>query len=441
MAKKLYIKTYGCQMNVHDSEKIADVMGTFCDMELTKTLEKADVVLLNTCSIREKAQEKVFSDLGVLRNLKEKKPDLVIGVGGCVASQEGLNIRKRAPQVDFIFGPQTIHRLPQIYNQVLHTKKPIVDVEFKALEKFDCLPPPINVGISAYVSIMEGCNKYCSYCIVPFTRGKEISKPFAAVISECEHLLRQGAKEIIFLGQNVNDYKGIMPNGAIATLAQLIKTVANIEIGQLQRIRFYTSYPSSFGDDLIAVYAAKPKLVNHLHLPVQSGSDKILQAMRRRYTIQEFKDKIYKLREVRPNISVSSDFIVGFPGETEEDFQATLDLIKEINFDISYSFIYSPRPGTLAAKMKDDIALQEKKRRLDVLQKQLNKQSSEFGKSMIGTKVKVLVTNRSKRGNLQLTGRTESNRIVNFNGSLDLIGTMVEVEITDSLTNCLLGKI
>jgi tRNA-2-methylthio-N6-dimethylallyladenosine synthase len=451
MSKKLYIKTYGCQMNVHDSEKIADVMRTFCAMEITASPKEADVILLNTCSIREKAQEKVFSDLGALRILQKKKPDLIIGVGGCVASQEGINIKKRAPHVALIFGPQTIHRLPQMYNQALRERKTVLDLDFSALEKFSCLPSTKDAKVSALVSVMEGCNKYCSYCIVPFTRGKEVSKPFTLVLEECKSLVRQGVKEIIFLGQNVNDYKSETLDGKIVGLADLIREAAAIgeqhqsinskDEGCIERIRFCTSYPSSFGQELIEAYGAEPKLVDHLHLPVQSGSDKILQAMRRRYSVQEFKDKLYKLREVRPNISISSDFIVGFPGETEQDFQATMDLIEEINFDTSYSFIYSPRPGTLAAKMQDDVPLQEKKARLAILQQQLHKQSCAFSEAMAGTRVEVLVTDFSKKNPLQLTGRAENNRVVNFVGSEDLIGQVVEVFITESLPNCLLGSV
>lgn len=427
-------------MNSHDSEKIAEVMSTACGMELTKIPEQADLILLNTCSIREKAQAKVFSDLGVFRDLKNNKPALIIGVGGCLASQEGMNIKKRAPYVQLIFGPQTIHKLPEMYRQVLHTNKPIVATEFLAAEKFAQLPISQNSKISAFVSIMEGCNKYCSYCIVPFTRGKEVSKPFAAVIEECRQLAANGVKEIVFLGQNVNDYRGLMYDGSYCSLANLIHAVAK-GIAGIERIRFYTSYPTSFNDSLITAYASLPKLAGLLHLPVQSGADRVLQAMRRRYSVQEYKDKIYKLREVRPDIAITSDFIVGFPGETDEDFLATLELVKEIKFDLSYSFIYSPRPGTLAAKMPDSIPLKEKKQRLAILQELLQSQANFFGTAMVGKKVKVLVTDFSKRGSSQLTGRAENNRIINFEGSANLIGQIVEVLITEKLTNCLRGEI
>jgi len=427
-------------MNVHDSEKIADIMDLICNFELTEDPHQADLILLNTCSIREKAQEKIFSDLGTLRALKNKKPSLIIGVGGCVASQEGINIRKRAPQVDLIFGPQTIHKLPAMYQEVIKTKRPIISTEFLAEEKFTQLPKSKIKKTSAWVSIMEGCNKYCSYCIVPFTRGREISKSFEATVEECRQLGQQGVKEVIFLGQNVNDYKGVMPDGTSANLAYLIQIVANLP-GAIERIRFYTSYPSSLTQDLIATYASQPKLANHLHLPVQSGSDKILQMMRRRYTVQEFKDKIFQLRKIRPDIAITSDFIVGFPNETEEDFQATLDLIKEINFDISYSFIYSSRPGTLAAKIPDNVPLKIKKMRLSLLQGLLNQQAQLLGEKMIGTEVNVLVTDYSKKGSIQLTGRAENNRVINFDGSAGLIGQIVKVKITENLRNCLRGKL
>jgi tRNA-2-methylthio-N6-dimethylallyladenosine synthase len=439
MSKKIYIKTYGCQMNVHDSEKIVEIMRLACNMELIKSPEQADLILLNTCSIREKAKEKIFSDLGKLRDLKNRRPSLVIGVGGCVASQEGVKIRKRAPCVDLVFGPQTIHKLPEMYQQFLQTHKPIIAIEFLAADKFAQLPKAQTVRVSAFVSIMEGCNKYCSYCIVPFTRGKEVSKPWAAVIEECRQLAQQGTKEVVFLGQNVNDYKGIMLDGSSSDLANLISAVAKETT--IERIRFYTSYPTSFGDELIATYATEPKLANHLHLPIQSGSDRLLEVMRRRYTVQEFKDKLYKLREVRPNIAITSDFIVGFPGETDDDFQATMDLVKQMKFDISYSFIYSPRPGTLAAKMPDTVSLVEKKQRLAILQEQLNKQAEDLGKAMIGKGVKVLVAGSSKKGASQLTGRAENNRIVNFDGPISLVGQMVDVVITESLTNCLRGRL
>lgn len=439
MVRKIFIKTYGCQMNEYDSARIADLMREKCDLQPAKNPEQADVILLNTCSIREKAQEKVFSDLGRWKFLKDKNPNLIIGVGGCVASREKENIIKRAPYVDIVFGPQTLHRLPQMYEQVILNHKPKIDVSFPEIEKFNCLPPPKTKEPTAFVTIMEGCNKYCSYCIVPFTRDKEISRPLTDVLQEVEILTEQGVKEITFLGQNVNDYRGIKNKDDTANLAKLIHETA--KIGAIERIRFTTSYPSSLSDDLIATFAAEPKLVNHLHLPVQSGSDKILQAMRRRYSVQEFKEKIKKLRSVRPNISISSDFIVGFPGETEEDFQSTIELVKDINFDASFSFIYSPRPRTLAAKLPDTISLAEKKRRLAILQEQLNYQAKHHSESMVGSVQNVLVGGVSKKDSKQLTGRTENNRVVNFSANKNLIGRLVAVRIIAALPNSLRGEL
>jgi tRNA-2-methylthio-N6-dimethylallyladenosine synthase len=430
MRKKLYIKTYGCQMNEYDSARITDSMRVVHNMELVNDPKDADVILLNTCSIREKAQEKVFSDLGRWRILKQQKPELIIGVGGCVATQEGKYIIKRAPYVDIVFGPQTLHRMPDMYTQAITTKKPIIDISFPEIEKFDCLPEPKVTEPTAFVTIMEGCNKYCSYCIVPYTRGKEISRPFADVIAETKILARQGVKEITFLGQNVNDYK--------YSLAKLIHATA--KINGIERIRFTTSYPSAFSADLIDAYAQEPKLANHLHLPVQSGSDKILQAMRRRYTVAEFKQKIVKLRAVRPDISITSDFIVGFPGETTQDFQATMDLIQEINFDSSFSFIYSPRPGTSAAKLSNTIPLAEKKHRLQILQQQLNLQAAKYNAAMVGTVQKVLVSGFAKKDPQELTGRTENNRIVNFPGDKNQIGQIIDIKIIQALANSLRGK-
>ncbi len=417
-------------MNEYDSARIADSMREAYGMELTDDPEQADIILLNTCSVREKAQEKVFSDLGRFRLLKNQNPKLIIGVGGCVASQEGGNVIKRAPYVDLIFGPQTLHRIPKMYAEVQQHKKPVIDISFPAIEKFDSLPKSQATGPTAFVTIMEGCNKYCSYCVVPFTRGKEISRPFSSVMDEVQLLARQGVKEITFLGQNVNDYA--------YNLAQLIHATA--KIANIKRIRFTTSYPSSFSNDLINAYAMEDKLANHLHLPVQNGSNKILALMRRRYTVAEFKEKIAQLRLIRPDISITSDFIVGFPGETEQDFAATMDLIKEINFDSSFSFIYSPRPGTAAAKLPDNIPLTEKKRRLAILQNQLNQQAAQYSQKMLGTTQKILVTGIAKKDSKQLTGRTENNRVVNFIADKSLIGQIVEVKITEALANSLRGK-
>ncbi len=431
MTKKLYIKTYGCQMNEYDSNRIADAMRETHNTELINDPADADIILLNTCSIRAKAAQKVFSDLGRMRKFKNKKPELIIGVGGCVATHEGRNIIKRAPYVDFVFGPQTIHQVPEMYAQVIATGKRVIDTELKQIEKFDCLPQPKVEGPSACVSIMEGCNKYCSYCIVPFTRGHEISRPFADVMNEVKVLTQQKIKEITFLGQNVNAYK--------YSLAELIHATA--KLANIERIRFMTSYPSEFSDDLIQAFATEPKLANHLHLPVQSGSDNILKAMKRRYTAAEFSEKIAKLRQVRPDITITSDFIVGFPGETEADFQATIDLVKAINFDASFSFIYSPRPGTLAAKLPDDTPLEIKKQRLQLLQDQLNIQAKHHSEAMAGTIQPVLVTGYSRKNKQVLAGRTENNRVVNFKGDENLIGQLIKIKITKAMTYSLRGVI
>lgn len=427
----IYVKTYGCQMNEYDSMRIIDLMHKEFNMEIINDSSQADLILLNTCSIREKAQQKVFSDLGRFKLLKKKNPNLIIGVGGCVASQEGKNIIARAPYVDLVFGPQTLHRLPEMYKQALKDKTLVIDISFPKLEKFDCLPELKVNSATAFVTIMEGCNKYCSYCIVPYTRGKEISRPFADVMGEVNYLATKGIKEIIFLGQNVNDYK--------YDLAKLIRETAKIDA--IKRIRFVTSYPSSLTDNLIDVYASEKKLVNHLHLPVQSGSNKILTLMRRRYTIEEYKERIYKLREVRLNISITSDFIVGFPGETEHDFEATMNLVKEINFDTSFSFIYSPRPRTSASKLPDNISLIEKKHRLAVLQNQLNLQARQYNQMIVGTMQDILVTGISKKNPKQLCGRTENNCVVNFSADKKLINQIVEVKITRALANSLRGKV
>lgn len=439
MNKKLYIKTNGCQMNEYDSGKMADVLVDSHQMEVTKNIDEADVLLLNTCSIREKAQEKVFSMLGQWRELKEKKPELVIGVGGCVASQEGDAILKRAPYVDMVFGPQTLHRLPEMYEQVMQSGKASVDISFPEIEKFDRLPEPRAEGPSAYVSIMEGCSKYCSYCVVPYTRGEELSRPFDDVLAETFSLAAQGVREVNLLGQNVNDYRGAMNNGDIADLALLIHYIAAID--GIDRIRFTTSHPIAFSDSLIQAYAEVPELANHLHLPVQSGSDRILAAMKRGYTALEYKSRIRKLRQVRPDIRLSSDFIIGFPGETNEDFQATMDLIHEIGFDNSFSFIFSPRPGTPAANLPDDVSMETKKQRLKVLQDRIALQTVRISQAMLDSEQHLLVTGPSKKRAEELAGRTECNRVVNFAGSADLIGQFVTVKITEVRPNSLRGEV
>ncbi len=440
--KKLFILTYGCQMNEYDSNKMAHVLEKSHGVIKTNDPLEADILLLNTCSIREKAQEKVFSQLGQWRNLKETKPDLIIGVGGCVASQEGEAIAKRAPYVDLVFGPQTLHRLPEmldssIAEQSRIKKKVVVDISFPEIEKFDRLPEPRAEGPSAFVSIMEGCSKYCSYCVVPYTRGEEISRPMDDVLAEVYALSTQGVKEVNLLGQNVNDYRGKTHDGQIADLAHLIETIAGFD--GLARIRFTTSHPIAFSDSLIAAFANVPQLVNHLHLPVQSGSDRILNAMKRGYTSLEYKSKIRKIQKVRPNIRLSSDFIIGFPGETDKDFEDTMNLIQEIGFDTSFSFIYSPRPGTPAASLPDNVSMETKKQRLSILQTRLLQQSRQISESMIGTKEAVLVTGRSKKDPEELTGRTECNRIVNFKGSPESVGTLVLVTLTEVRTNSMRG--
>jgi tRNA-2-methylthio-N6-dimethylallyladenosine synthase len=436
--KKLYIKTHGCQMNEYDSSKMADVLKASHGMELTNQPEEADVLLVNTCSVREKAQEKLFSELGRWRPFKVERPHVLIGVGGCVASQEGDTIVKRAPYVDLVFGPQTLHRLPELIEQALSTQKAAVDIRFPEIEKFDHLPEPRAEGPSAFVSIMEGCSKYCSFCVVPYTRGEEISRPFDDVIAEIVTLSEQGVREVTLLGQNVNDYRGLMHDGKIADLALLIHYTA--AVNGIERIRFTTSHPAAFSDRLIAAYAEEPKLANHLHLPVQSGSDRILTAMKRNYTVLQYKSKIRQLRKVRPDISLSSDFIVGFPGETAADFQATMDLITDIGFDHSFSFLYSKRPGTPAAQLDDNLAPEIKKQRLDILQNQLAQQGIEIGEKMVGTHQRILVTGTSRKDSNELCGRTENNRVVNFAGPANLIGQMVSVKITAARRSTLRGK-
>lgn len=437
--KKLYIKTHGCQMNEYDSIKILDVLNVSHGLELTSDPEKADLILINTCSVRAKAQEKVFSELGRWRPLKENRPEIVIGVGGCVASQEGEAIIKRAPFVDIIFGPQTLHRLPELLNNVIQTRQPSVDITFPEIEKFDRLPEPKALGPTAFVSIIEGCSKYCTFCVVPYTRGEEMSRPFDDVIAEVIKLSEQGVREITLLGQNVNDYRGVTYNGQVADLAMLIHYLAAID--DIQRIRFTTSHPSAFSENLIDAYAVEPKLANHLHLPVQSGSDRILGAMKRQYTVLEFKSKIRRLQAVRSDISISSDFIVGFPGETAADFQATMNLIHEIGFDHSFSFIYSPRPGTPATQLQDDVPLEVKKERLALLQNRININAARISQTMVETEQRVLVTGPSKKQPEQLSGRTENNRVVNFIGTPPLIGQMVMVKIKEARPNSLWGEV
>ncbi len=438
MPETVFIKTHGCQMNEYDSAKMRDVLNEHCGLIETNVELGAQVLLLNTCSIREKAQEKVFSQLGRWRKLKEKNPNIVIGVGGCVASQEGEAIRKRAPFVDMVFGPQTLHRLPQMLNAVRQEKKPVVDISFPEIEKFDHLPKPKTDGVKAFVSIMEGCSKYCTFCVVPFTRGEEISRPLDDVIAEVMVLTEQGVKEVNLLGQNVNSYQGLMEDGEIADLALLINYIASID--DIKRIRFTTSHPVEFSQSLIDAYATEPKLVNHLHLPVQSGSDRILALMKRGHKIQEYKDKLAAIKELRPKLSFSSDFIIGFPDETEADHQATIDLINEIGFDLSFSFIYSQRPGTPAAFFEDDVATDVKKKRLKQVQALINESTQRISRQMVGEIEAVLVEGLSKKDKQQITGRTENNRVVNFNGSLDYVGQIVNVEITEALNNSLRGK-
>ncbi len=437
--KKVYIKTLGCQMNEYDSLRMNEVLGEHFNTSKTEDYSEADIILINTCSIREKAQEKVFHELGRWKNLKNKNPELVIGVGGCVASQEGENIIKRAPFVDIVFGPQTIHRLPHLIKQKQKTDISQVDISFPEVEKFDHLPAPKAEGAKAFVSIMEGCDKYCSYCVVPYTRGPEVNRPFEDVLAECAILAEQGVKEITLLGQNVNHYLGKMASGDTADLALLIHFIAAID--GVERIRFTTSHPVEFSDNLINAYAEVPQLANHLHLPVQHGSDRILTAMKRNHTILEFKQKIRKLRKVRPDITISSDFIVGFPGETEEDFEKLMDLVKDVQFDQSFSFIYSKRPGTPAANLADDTPVEVKKERLKRLQDQLNHNAMIISRQMVDSTQRILVEGVSKKDDKVLAGRTENNRIVNFAGDSSLIGQLIDVKIIEALPHSLRGEI
>ena len=439
--KKLHIVTHGCQMNEYDSSRMRDLLGDSHQMVATEDPEEADVLLLNTCSIREKAEDKVYHQLGRWRKLKEKNPNLIIGVGGCVASQEGQAIAKRAPFVDLIFGPQTLHRLPEMMNKKREQSIPtVIDISFPEIEKFDQLPQPESEGATAFVSIKEGCSKYCTFCVVPYTRGEEISRPVIDVLAEITHLSQQKVREVNLLGQNVNAYRGKMPNESICDFAELITYVAGIE--GIDRIRYTTSHPVEFSDNLISAYAEVPELVSHLHLPVQSGSDRILSAMKRGHTAIEYKSKIRKLRKIRPDISISSDFIVGFPGETESDFEKTMELIHEVGFDQSFSFIYSKRPGTPASDLSDETSEETKKLRLKILQDRINQQAMSISEKMVGKTENILVTGISKKDPSQLQGRTENNRVVNFTSNdTTLIGNFLPVLITGALRNSLAGKI
>ena len=435
--KKVFVKTQGCQMNEYDSEKMLDVLNHECSMETTQDPSEADVLLLNTCSIREKAQEKVFSQLGQWRKLKENNPNLLIGVGGCVASQEGEALADRSKQVDVVFGPQTIHRLPDLFDQAKDSKKAIVDISFPEIEKFDCLPKPRADGPTAFVSIMEGCSKYCTYCVVPYTRGEEFSRPLVDVMNEIEELACQGVREITLLGQNVNGYRGLDENNDIVDFSLLIYFVSKVE--GVERIRYTSSHPIEFSDNLIDAYGEVPELVNHVHLPVQSGSDRVLAAMKRGHTALEFKSIIKKLRKQRPDVSISSDFIIGFPGETNKDFEDTMKFVEEIGFDQSYSFIYSRRPGTPAASLEDDVRFDVKKERLQRFQQLISNMSTAYSKAMLGTKQVVLVEGLSKKSDQEFSGRTENNRVVNFKASDEVIGKFVRLNITDIFSNSLRG--
>ncbi len=426
-------------MNEYDSSRMADALQASHGLEFTQDPAQADVLLLNTCSVREKPQEKVFSQLGRWRKLKEKQPNIIIGVGGCVASQEGELLRQRAPYVDLIFGPQTLHRLPTMLTELQRARKPLIDISFPEIEKFDCLPEPRANGPTAFVSIMEGCSHYCTYCVVPYTRGDEVSRPFDDVIAEMAILAEQGVREITLLGQNVNGYRGRMANGEMIDLALLITYVNAIE--GIERIRYTTSHPLELSNNLIQVYAEVPQLVSHLHLPVQSGSDRILSLMKRGHTVLEYKQKVRSLREVRPDLSLSSDFIVGFPGETETDFQATMQLIEELGFDHSFSFVYSPRPGTPATSLPDDVSITIKKQRLAQLQARIIEMAQAISQSMIGTVQNILVEYPSRKNPEYMAGRTENNRVVNFKADASMIGQFVEIKITEALPNSLRGEL
>ncbi len=426
-------------MNEYDSEKMADLLDATHGFTLAEEAEEADVILLNTCSIREKAQEKVFHQLGRWKNLKKSNPELIIGVGGCVASQEGDHIRQRAPFVDLVFGPQTLHRLPEMINQIRAGETSVVDVSFPEIEKFDRLPEPRAEGPTAFVSIMEGCSKYCTFCVVPYTRGEEVSRPVDDVLLEIAQLAEQGVREVNLLGQNVNAFRGEHHDGSICRFSELLELVAAID--GIDRIRYTTSHPVEFTDDIIAVYETVPELVDHLHLPVQSGSDRILNMMKRGHTALEYKSKIRKLRKVRPNICMSSDFIIGYPGETDADFEATMDLIQAVDYDLSFSFIYSARPGTPAADAVDDVSEETKKQRLYLLQQRINQQALRIARNMLDTEQRILVEGPSKKDIMELQGRTENNRVVNFPGTPDMIGEFVDVKITDVFSNSLRGEV
>ncbi|MCG5495712.1 tRNA (N6-isopentenyl adenosine(37)-C2)-methylthiotransferase MiaB [Ectothiorhodospira variabilis] len=439
MTLKIHIQTHGCQMNEYDSGKMVDVLRASHGAELTDDPASADLLLLNTCSIREKAQEKVFSLLGRWRQLKDSRPGVLIGVGGCVASQEGEVLRERAPFVDLVFGPQTLHRLPEMLDRARREKQPVVDVSFPEIEKFDRLPEPRAEGPTAFVSVMEGCSKYCTYCVVPFTRGEEISRPFDDVLAEVAQLAAQGVREVNLLGQNVNAYRGPMHDGEIADLALLIHYVAAVD--GIDRIRFTTSHPVEFSDSLIQAFADVPELASHLHLPVQSGSDHILAAMKRGHTALEYKSRIRRLREARPDLSLSSDFIVGFPGETDTDFEATMRLIEDLGFDQSFSFIYSPRPGTPAANLEDSVPLEVKKARLQRLQDRINASARAISEAMVGSVETVLVEGPSRKDPACMAGRTANHRMVNFPGGPELLGRFVPVRITQAMSNSLRGEL
>ncbi|MGZ5598863.1 MAG: tRNA (N6-isopentenyl adenosine(37)-C2)-methylthiotransferase MiaB [Usitatibacter sp.] len=438
-SRKVFIRTFGCQMNEYDSEKMADVLAGAEGYEKTSDPEKADLILFNTCSVREKAQEKVFADLGRVRELKRANPALMIGVGGCVASQEGAEIVRRAPFVDLVFGPQTLHRLPQLLAQRRATGKPQVDISFPEIEKFDHLPPARTEGSSAFVSIMEGCSKYCSFCVVPYTRGEEVSRPLEDVLAEVRHLAGNGVKEVTLLGQNVNAYRGTLADGEPADFALLLGQVAKLE--GIERIRYTTSHPLEFTQRLIDAYAKLPKLVSQVHLPVQSGSDRVLAAMKRNYTAMEYRSIIRRLRAARPGISISSDFIVGFPGETEADFEATMKLVEDVRFDGSFSFIYSPRPGTPAANLADDTPHSVKLERLQRLQKRIQGLSEEYSRAMVGTRQRVLVEGVSRKDSSELAARTDNNRVVNFAGPPSLMGRFVDLDITYAYPHSLRGRL
>ena len=439
MAKKLYIKTHGCQMNEYDSAKMLDLLQTEEKFEIAETEEQADLLILNTCSIREKAQERVFHQIGRWRKIKDNKPDLKIAIGGCVASQEGKEIVKRAPAVDIVFGPQTLHKIPELYKEKVKTNTAQIDISFPKLEKFDHLPTPNHGEPSSFVSVMEGCNKYCSFCVVPHTRGHEVSRDIDHILNEVSILADKGTKEIHFLGQNVNNFKGLYKNEK-SSLAKLIELTAKIE--NIKRIRFTTSHPHEFKDDLVEAYDKVPELVSHVHLPVQSGSDRILELMRRRYNVEKYLDLVEKIKSIRPEMSFSSDFIVGFPGETKEDFAKTMDIVNEVKFDESFSFIYSPRPNTPASDMPDDVSAEEKKERLDILQSRLSQFSFGYSRKMVGTTQNCLVMGQSKRDPGQLQARTICNRVVNFaHDGIDLVGQLINIQIDDALPNCLRGTL